>query len=156
MQLNQVFKPTLTSIPDYMSRDVAITAARGAYAAVQGVQAFGRLTSTRGWRIAGKATGYASAAASWIDFSRRRNVSSFLRAGTNTGLAVMRVHPLVNIGMFALDYSGRMDRMFDAVEARFSAPAEVPAEEEQSPEPAKKTRARKSTAKSKGRSGKTD
>lgn len=63
-------------------------------------------------KIAGKTSGYLSAATSWADFARERSTAGFIRASANTGLAVVRLHPLVNIAGFALDASGRTDKAY--------------------------------------------
>jgi hypothetical protein len=69
-------------------------------------------------RLLGKASGYAGAAAAGVEFAGNRRTALFIKASANTGLAVARIHPLINISVTALSFTDYPDRAFESVARR--------------------------------------
>lgn len=90
----------------------------GRLAQHKGVQAGLAAWTGKGLRWAGKASGYASALHAWVEFAGDRRTAPFLKASANTGLALARVHPVLNLSLAALAFTHYPDRAFEAVARR--------------------------------------
>jgi hypothetical protein len=72
----------------------------------------------KGLRWAGKASGYVSALHAWMEFAGDRRTAPFLKASATTGLALARVHPILNLSLSALSFTDYPDRAFESVARR--------------------------------------
>jgi hypothetical protein len=70
--------------------------------------------------LAARASGYLAAASAWTAFAADRRARPFVKAAAATGLAVVRVHPVVNVSLVAIGFTSWPDRALDRAEAIWS------------------------------------
>ncbi len=72
----------------------------------------------KGLRWFSRASGYAGALHAWMEFAGDRRTALFLKASATSGLAVARIHPVLNLSLAALSFTNYPDRAFEVLAER--------------------------------------
>ena len=63
-------------------------------------------------KVLGRTTSVLSSVVSWYEYSQNPTTANLLRSITNTSLALLRINPIVNIGISVLDLTGASDWVY--------------------------------------------